>query len=108
MFAGKSYFVVGKDTVSSETISLRQNGNELFYIPTVKGQNNEQPVKFALTSSTRKQLIFENSTHDFPQKIAYTQITNDSLMTEISGTMNGKQNSQKFVLTRKAIHSRSK
>jgi len=99
-FAGKSYFVVGKDTVSSETISLEQNGKELFYIPTVKGQNNEQPVKFALTSSTSKQLIFENPIHDFPQKISYTQIKNDSLLAEISGTMNGKQNSQKFPMTR--------
>ena len=99
-FAGKSYFVVGKDTVSSETISLEQNGKELFYIPTVKTQNNEQPVKFALTSSTSKQLVFENPKHDFPQKISYTQITNDSLLAEISGTMDGKQNSQKFPMTR--------
>jgi hypothetical protein len=99
-FVGKSYFVVGKDTVSSESISLQQNGKDLFYIPTVKGQNNEQPVKFALTFPTNKQLVFENKKHDFPQKISYTQITNDSLLAEISGMMDGKQNSQKFPMTR--------
>lgn len=99
-FAGKSYFVVGKDTVSSETISLEQNGKVLFYIPTVKDQNNGQPVKFALTSSTSKQLVFENPKHDFPQKISYTQITHDSLFAEISGTTDGKQNFQKFPMTR--------
>jgi hypothetical protein len=99
-YFGKSYFVIGKDTVSLETISLEQNGNQLFYIPTVKNQNAGQPVKFTLTSSTNNQLIFENPKHDFPQKISYTQITNDSLLAEISGMMDGKQNSQKFPMTR--------
>ena len=99
-FAGKSYFIIGKDTVSSETISLEQNGKELFYIPTVKGQNNAQPVKFTLASSTNKQLVFENPKHDYPQKISYIQITNDSLLAEISGTIDGKQNLQKFPMTR--------
>lgn len=99
-FVGKSYFVIGKDTVSSESISLQQYGKDLFYIPTVKGQNSEQPVKFAVTFSTNKQLVFENTKHDFPQKISYTQITNDSLLAEISGMMDGKQNSQKFPMTR--------
>lgn len=99
-FFGKSYFVIGKDTVSAETISLEQNGNQLFYIPTVKDQNAGKPVKFTLTSSTSNQLIFENPKHDFPQKISYTQITNDSLLAEISGMMNGKQNSQKFPMAR--------
>ena len=99
-FVGNSYFVIGKDTVSSETISLEQNGNKLFYIPTVQDQNAGKPVKFTLTSSTSNQLIFENPKHDFPQKISYTKITNDSLMAEISGMMNGKQNSQKFPMIR--------
>lgn len=99
-FVGESYFVIGKDTVSSESISLQQNDKDLFYIPTVKGQNNKQPVKFALTLSTNNLLVFENPKHDFPQKISYTQITNDSLLAEISGMMNGKQNSQNFPMTR--------
>ena len=99
-FVGKSCFVVGKDTVSSESLRLEQNGKELFYIPTVSNQNNQQPVKFVLTSSTPKQLIFENPKHDFPQKITYTQITNDSLMAEISGMLDGKQNVQNFPMSR--------
>ncbi len=99
--AGISNFIIGEDTVSSETISLEQNSNKLFYIPTVKGQNNEQPVRFVLTSSTNNQLVFENPEHDFPQKITYTQIKNDYLLAEISGMINGKQNSRQFPMTRK-------
>jgi hypothetical protein len=100
VFAGKSYFIMGKDTVSSETISLEQNGKKLFYIPTVRDQNSNQPVNFILTSSTNKQLIFENPEHDFPQKISYTQITYDSLLAEISGSIEGKPNAQTFPMVR--------
>ena len=99
-FFGKNYFVLGKDTVSSETITLEQNGNHLFYIPTVSGQNFGKPVKFILTSFHSSQLIFENSKHDFPQKISYTLISKDSLLAEISGTVDGKRFSQKFPMAR--------
>lgn len=99
-YSGKSYFISGKDTLSSETISLEQNGEELYYIPTVKDQNDGQAIKFIFTALTSKQLVFENPKHDFPQKISYTQITSDSLLAEISGAIDGKQESQKFQMTR--------
>ena len=95
-YAGKSFFVIGKDTVSSETIRLEQHGKTLLYIPTVKDQNNEQPISFALTSSTTQQMVFENQKHDFPQKISYTQTNKTSLTAEISGLVNGKKKSQSF------------
>ena len=99
-FFGKSSFVVGIDTASSETINIEQSDNQLFYIPTVKGQNAGKSVKFTLTSSTGSQLIFENKNHDFPQKISYTLISNDSLLAEISGLMEGKFNAIKFPMKR--------
>lgn len=95
-YAGKSFFVIGKDTVSSETIRLEQHGKTLLYIPTVKDQNNEQPISFALTSSTTHQMVFENPKHDFPQKISYTQTNKTALIAEISGEVNGKKKSQSF------------
>jgi Domain of unknown function (DUF6265) len=99
-YYGKSCFVIGKDTVSSEIISLEQHGNQLFYIPTVKSQNGGQPVKFTLTSSANNQLIFENPKHDFPQIISYTKISIDSLVAEISGAVNGKEQKQAFPMKR--------
>ena len=95
-YAGKSFFVIGKDTVSSETIRLEQHGETLLYIPIVKNQNNEQPVSFALTSSTTKQMIFENPKHDFPQLISYTRTNKTALVAEISGVVNGIKKSQSF------------
>ena len=95
-YAGKSFFFIGNDTVSSETIRIEQHGKSLLYIPTVKDQNNEQPISFALISSTTQQMVFENPKHDFPQKISYTQTNKTSLIAEISGMVNGKKKSQSF------------
>jgi hypothetical protein len=95
-YTGKSYFLVGTDTISSETIRIEQHGGDLFYIPVVRNQNNNEAVVFILSSSADQQLIFENPGHDFPQKISYTKITGDSLIAEISGMRDGKLNSQRF------------
>lgn len=99
-YAGKSYFIMGKDTVSAETIVLEQHGKQVFYIPTVKDQNEGKPVTFTLTYSTAKQLVFENPNHDFPQKIAYTQITSDSVWIEVSGMVDGKLNAQNYPMVK--------
>jgi len=100
-YAGISYFIIGNDTVSYETISLEQRNNNLFYIPTVNEQNESKPVTFALTRATTEQLIFENPSHDFPQKISYTLVNKDSVLAEISGMMDGKPNAMRFPMKRK-------
>ena len=95
-YAGKSFYVIGKDTVSSEKIRIEQHGKTLLYIPTVKDQNNEQTISFALTSSTTHQMVFENPKHDFPQLISYSKTNKTSLIAKISGMVNGKMKSQSF------------
>lgn len=101
IYSGESYFIKGKDTLHSEKIQLVQKGDLVQYIPTVKGQNNNQPVIFNLTSKTAKQLVFENPKHDFPQKIVYKQITADSLVATISGTQQGKTSSESYPMKKK-------
>ena len=95
-FQAQSYFIKEKDTLHFETITLKQKGEELTYNAAVKGQNGDKPVTFKLTNLTEKQLVFENSKHDYPKKISYTQITEDSLVAEISGILAGKPSSEKF------------
>jgi len=99
--SGKSYFIRDKDTLNNETIVLTQKGSELLYIPTVNGQNNDQPVVFKMTKSTAKQLVFENQQHDFPKKITYTLVNKDSLVASISGTSQGKPASETYPMKRK-------
>jgi len=101
LYVGNSYFIKQKDTLHSESIELKQKGDVVLYIPTVKGQNNDQPVTFQLTKQTPKQLVFENPTHDFPQKIVYQQITADSLVATISGMQQGKLSSESFSMKKK-------
>lgn len=100
IFLGRSYSLQGTDTVSSEHIRIEQHSGKLYYIPTVKNQNNGKAITFTLTSSSKNQLVFENPEHDFPQKITYSQITKDSLIAEISGTRKGKQKAIQFPMKR--------
>jgi len=95
-FQAQSYFIKEKDTLHFESITLQQKGEEMTYNASVKGQNNDKPITFKLTNSTEKQLVFENPKHDYPKKIIYTQINEDNLVAEISGTLAGKSSSEKF------------
>lgn len=101
VFSARSFFVSGKDTSFGETITLEQKGAALFYIPVVKDQNGGKPVTFRLTSPAGDELAFENPEHDFPQKIVYKKLTEDSLLTEVSGRMQGKFHAEKLPMTRR-------
>lgn len=100
-FHGKSYMLKEKDTLVFENIKLVQQADGLFYIPTVKSQNGGKPVSFKAQAVSATEMAFENPAHDFPQQISYKQINKDSLVAEISGTVNGKFRSQKFEMRRK-------
>jgi hypothetical protein len=96
IYDGESYFIKGKDTLHFEKIQMKQKGENLFYIATVKGQNNDKPVTFKYNDTIQKQLVFENPKHDFPQKISYSQITKDSIVIQISGIQQGKPSLERF------------
>lgn len=98
--SGKSYILKDKDTIVLETIQLLQEQNNLFYIPKVKNQNDEAPVRFAAKIASDKELVVENPSHDFPQIISYTRISADSLVASIAGTKNGIERKQTFPMKR--------
>ncbi|MDR7211923.1 DUF6265 family protein [Flavobacterium piscis] len=100
-FSATSYFIKGKDTLHFESIILAQKGETLTYKATVKGQNNDKPVDFPSTSETENKLIFENPQHDYPQKITYTKGANNTLTAEISGKLQGKLTTERFILVKK-------
>ena len=100
-FSGKSYFIKGKDTIHLESISLTQKKEELLYIPTVHGQNNDEPTTFKMTSEAQNTFSFENPAHDYPQKITYKKINNTSLLATISGKQLGKDSTESYPMTKK-------
>lgn len=97
---GSGGFIKGKDTMISETILVEERNGKLHYIPTVKGQNNDEPVPFALTSAVGDSFVFENPAHDFPSKITYRKKSNMELVASISGIVNGKPRSESFELNK--------
>lgn len=99
-FLGRGSMIKGKDTVLQESVSLQQREGNLYYVPTVTNQNSGKPVRFTMTTINDRQLVFENPAHDFPQKITYTLINPDSLLAEISGTVQGELKKRQFPMKR--------
>jgi hypothetical protein len=100
-FKGQSYFVSGTDTSFSESISLVQRNGELLYIPSVKDQNDGMGISFRLITMNEKDLIFENAGHNYPQRISYHHVSNDSMTAKISGNKGGELKSELFPMKRK-------
>jgi hypothetical protein len=100
-FSATSYFIKEKDTLHFETIVLAQKGETLTYIATVKGQNDGKPVTFSSTSETENKFTFENSKHDYPRKITYLKGADNNFTVEISGKLQGKVTTERFVMVKK-------
>jgi len=83
-FLGNSSFVIEGKVVFSEEVNLVQRGKDLFYAVKITSEPSE-PTEFKLTSSSENKLVFENPENDFPKKITYNRIHNDSIYAEISG-----------------------
>lgn len=84
--AGESlnFSITGMSRVM-ETLQLVYRDGKYYYISAVKGQNNEQPVKFTITSYSETGFTAENPQHDFPKRISYRLVTKDSLHAFIDG-----------------------
>jgi hypothetical protein len=98
LYKGGAYFIIGKDTVFRESVDLLQRDGKLFYIVSIEGQNNEKPVEFEMKSANDKQIAFENPAHDYPTKIIYNKIADDSIVAEISGKKDGRPASETFAM----------
>lgn len=99
LYEAVSVVIVGSDTVFREDVRLEQQGDDLFYIVSVKGQNQEKPVAFKLKQERKDELRFENPQHDFPTTIVYRNPVPDSLVAYISGPDGSKK--QTFPFRRK-------
>ncbi len=99
-FKGMGSFQSGNEMVFSEDILLQRSAGNLYYIVTAGEQNGSKPVTFKCTKGNPKHLIFENPDHDFPTKITYRKIRNDSIVAEIYGNNNGTPMVQLFPMKR--------
>jgi hypothetical protein len=86
-FAAETYFITAEtnDTIFSEIVDLMQSDNDLYYIPTFTDNQSNNGTEFKMTSATDDFLVFENPDNDFPKKITYKKVHQDSIVAEISG-----------------------
>ncbi len=97
-YVGQSYFIKEKDTIHHEIIQLTQDGKNLIYLATVKGQNSDEAIPFKMTKDNDTLLIFENPKHDYPQEIEYIQKKNKLLIATVSGLIKGKMKSDSYAM----------
>ena len=97
---GKSFMLEEGDTIILETIRLVEVKKDLFFIPTVRDQNDQKPVRFRAVSFSATVMKFENKEHDFPQAIEYQKIHADSLVAAISGIKDGQMGGLQFPMKR--------
>ena len=85
---------VGKGrTLSFEFLRIEQQGDAIVYLSMPNGRSPATP--FPLKEMTSMRVVFENPTHDFPQRIIYWKDGAD-LRARIEGTQNGKMGSQEW------------
>lgn len=85
---------VGKGrTLSFEFLRIEQQGDQIVYLSMPNGRSPATPFPLKEASGTR--VVFENPTHDFPQRVIYWKDGND-LRARIEGTVNGKAGSEEW------------
>jgi hypothetical protein len=78
--------------VAYEMVLIREDGSALVY----EAHPSGQPVAmFRSTAFSETQIVFENPSHDFPQRIGY-ELKGDGLLAWIAGTQNGKSRRVEF------------
>jgi hypothetical protein len=93
---GMSRTVVNGKTTEYEFLQIRDLPEGLAYIAK---PSNQPEAKFVATSKAAGEVVFENPTHDFPQRIRY-RLAGTTLHARIEGTMNGTSRGVDFTYTR--------
>ena len=83
---GMSRTVVKGKLADFEFLQVRELPEGLTYIAK---PSNQPEARFVAAPKTGDELVFENPSHDFPQRIRYRR-SGDQLHARIEGTMNGK------------------
>jgi hypothetical protein len=80
-------------TQAFEFLRIEQQGDQIVYLSMPNGQSPATP--FPLREASGSRVVFENRSHDFPQRIIYWKDGTD-LRARIEGTINGKAASEEW------------
>lgn len=74
--------LLGDSLVDAELVNIREMGSVLVYEAHPMGQGS---AVFHSIKIGEKSIVFENLAHDFPQRVAYELVNDDSLLAWIEG-----------------------
>ncbi len=83
-----------------EYLRIEQKGTSLIYIASPRGQT---ATSFIATSVRDSVVVFENSQHDYPQKIEYRLDRSGRLHARISGETEGGEESTEWIWSRNTL-----
>ena len=84
--------------VEFEFMQIREDAGRLVFTAKPSGQPE---ASFAAIKTGAREVVFENPSHDFPQRVMY-RLDGDTLTGRIEGSQNGKPRSVEFPLRRVA------
>lgn len=95
---GMSRTVRGDSMVAEfEHLQILERSGHAVYHAEPSGQ---KPTDFVAASVSDTLVVFENSAHDFPQRVIYRRRGADTLLARIEGTMNGQARGVDFPYAR--------
>ncbi|MGH7724279.1 MAG: DUF6265 family protein [Candidatus Eiseniibacteriota bacterium] len=83
--------------VEYEQLRIEEKDGRLVFTSLPSGQSQASFTSITLTDSL---VVFENATHDFPQRVAYRRGRDGSLEAWIEGTVDGKSRKVEFPYVR--------
>ena len=83
-------------TTFFEFLQIREEMGGLVYLPQLQGA---AAVEFKMVSFDKDKFVFDNPSHDFPQRIIY-QRQNLMLLAAIEGVQKGKQMREEYLMKR--------
>ena len=97
MMIGAGRTIKNGKTVDYEFLRIVEEADGVFFV--AKPTANKDETKFKLTKASAAELVFENPSHDFPQRIIY-KLNGNRLNARIEGTAQGKTRGMDFPYAR--------
>lgn len=91
---GRGGVLSGSDTVFAEKIQIEEREDGLYYVAIVK--NNPGPVSFKFSGFKNDTAVFEDPTHDFPQRVLYYKNDDGTFYACVDGMFKGKYVKEEF------------
>ncbi|MFZ1699985.1 MAG: DUF6265 family protein [Pyrinomonadaceae bacterium] len=89
LLIGTSQTVRGTKSVAFEFLRVINNGNGLIYV--AQPSSAKESTSFPAVRMSANEVVFENPTHDFPQRVIYRLDKPDSLFARIEGKQGEKE-----------------